>query len=298
MRLALALPITIAGVLAFSSYLHAQSCPTCPSNPQLACPPNTDLVCSSSGTWQCSDGSSGCAVPPPAYECPAGAQQQCTASGWRCSDGSAGCYYPPPEWLDSCLYGDYCAASGWECTPESPIIIDTKGEGFHLTDVAHGVKFAMVPGKPAAQVAWTDPNYRNGFLALDRNGDGKINDGGELFGNMTAQPPSNTPNGFLALAVYDRPANGGNGNGFIDAGDAIYDKLRVWVDSNHNGISEPGELHTLKELGIARIDLSYKTSGYVDEFGNVFRYGARIWDAAGQEHATCYDVFLQVGPAE
>jgi hypothetical protein len=244
--------LTIALLVAFilaASCLHAQSCPapTCPSNPQLACPPNTNLVCSSSGTWQCSDGSSGCAVPPPAYECPDGAQQQCTDSGWMCSDGSAGCYYPPPEWLDSCLYGDYCAASGWECTPESPIIIDTKGEGFHLTDVAHGVQFVMVPGKPAAQVAWTDPNYSNGFLALDRNGDGLINDGTELFGNITPQPPSATPNGYLALAVFDNPANGGNGNGFIDPGDAVYRRLRVWIDGNHDGISQPGELHKLDE---------------------------------------------------
>ena len=211
-----------------------------------------------------------------------------------CNDGSPGCGVPPPGWTFQCEAGASCTPDGWECNPNSPIIIDTRGEGFHLTDVLHGVKFAFFPGKPAVQMSWTDPAFSNGFLVLDRNGDGTINDGTELFGNLTPQPRSSKPNGFLALAVFDEPANGGNGNGFIDPGDAVYDRLRVWIDANHNGISEPSELHTLKELGIVRIGLKYRSSGYVDEFGSRFRYRARIWDAAGMDHETCYDVFLQV----
>jgi hypothetical protein len=271
--------------------------PTCSGNPSLTCPPGANVVCNQNGIWACSDGSPGCANPPPMFECPDGAEQICSYSGvWACSDGSPGCSYPPPEWLNSCQFGDICTQEGWECQPESPIIIDTAGEGFHLTDVAHGVQFALLPGKPA-QVAWTDPNFSNGFLALDRNGDGLINDGTELFGNMTPQPPSKSPNGYLALAVFDDPANGGNGNGFIDPGDAVYAKLRVWIDANHNGVSEPAELHTLRELGIVRIDLKYRLSPYVDQFGNRFRYAARIWDEAGKAHGICYDVFLRTGAA-
>jgi len=222
----------------------------------------------------------------------------CSTSGaWVCSDGSPGCFTPPPNWTwQECTTGSHCTNTGdWACNPTSPIIIDTRGEGFHLTDVTHGVKFSFLPGEPAVQTSWTDPAFSNGFLVLDRNGDGVINDGTELFGNLTLQPPSATPNGYLALAVFDDPANGGNGNGFIDPGDAIYDKLRVWIDVNHNGISEPGELHTLRELGIVRIDLKYRLSQYVDQFGNRFRYAARIWDEAGKAHDICYDVFLRTG---
>jgi hypothetical protein len=189
--------------------------------------------------------------------------------------------------------GHFCDGSNWLCT-QSPIIIDTKDEGFHFTDAVHGVQFALLPGKPA-QVAWTNPNFHNGFLVLDRNGDGIINDATELFGNVTPQPASAAPNGYLALAVFDDPANGGNGNGFLDPGDAVWGRLRVWIDANHNGISEQRELHTLRELRIARIGLKYRRSPYTDPFGNEFRYVARNWDDGGRDRDLCYDVFLVLG---
>jgi hypothetical protein len=143
-------------------------------------------------------------------------------------------------------------------------------------------------------MSWPDAAYRNGWLALDRNGDGKITDFTELFGNATPQPRTSHPNGYVALAVFDDPANGGNGNDAIDPGDAIYSHLRVWIDDNHNGISEPSELHTLPEAGIFKIDLKYFSSPYVDANGNQFRYKSRVWDKAGNKHDTCYDVFVKI----
>jgi hypothetical protein len=270
--------------------------PTCTGSPSLVCPAGANMVCNQYGMWACSDGSPGCYVPPPALVCPSGATLVCTASGaWRCSDGSPGCSTPPPNWVyQECTTGGHCTNTGqWACNPTSPIVIDTRDEGFHLTDAAHGVRFSFLPEGPSVQTSWTDPAFHNGFLVLDRNGDGVITDGTELFGNLTPQPPSATPNGFLALAVFDELANGGNGNGFIDRGDAVYGKLRVWVDANHNGITEPGELHTLRELGIVRIGLTYRLAKYVDQFGNRFRYVARIWDMDGKPHDVCYDVFLK-----
>jgi hypothetical protein len=98
------------------------------------------------------------------------------------------------------------------------------------------------------------------------------------------------------LAVFDDPANGGNGNGFIDPGDSVYSRLLVWIDANHNGYSEPNELHTLPSLGISKIGLTYRETPFVDQYGNHFRYKGSVWDQGGNERDICYDVFLQIQP--
>jgi hypothetical protein len=143
-------------------------------------------------------------------------------------------------------------------------------------------------------MAWT-ANANNAFLALDRNGSSTITNGAELFGNFTSQPVSAHPNGFAALAVYDDPMNGGNGDGVIDARDTIFSSLRLWVDANHDGVSQPGELHTLPELGIYSISLDYSLSERRDEYGNVFRYKAHVnkgLHGPADVGKSAYDVFL------
>lgn len=204
---------------------------------------------------------------------------------------------PPPECTDPpvCECSVQYDPETCECL-SSPIIVDLGNEGYHLTSSENGVWFDLqLQGYPQ-HVAWTEADSQIAFLVLDRNGNGRIDDGSELFGTATSMgEDGHAQNGFAALIDLD--GGRAHSDGVIDSSDSHYSQLRLWIDRNHNGISEPDELFRLSDKGVVKIFLGYRETHRQDRYGNHLRYtGTMLREFRNGQTVprNIYDVFLKV----
>jgi len=232
-------------------------------------------------------------------------EEECEAEyNWFWNPIDDGCQEegPPPCDLEPVICENGQWSFQWcDCIPNvTPILIDVAGDGFDLTNAAGGVTFDLnrIGGKE--KLAWTNGTSDDAWLVLDRNNNGSIDEGAELFGDVTAQPDppaGEKKNGFRALAIYDATANGGSGDGLISGSDSVFSSLRLWQDKNHNGLSEANELHTLPSVNVSAIDLDYQTAKKMDSHGNRFSFRSKITSLRGQKPGRwAWDVYLTVSP--
>lgn len=217
---------------------------------------------------------------------------QSSVGGLRCGDeaavvkefGGDACDIDPDS-QECCAITPGGYWDGNSCIPYTPLMVVFGGER-SLSTVDGGVQFAVVAGGPKIQSSWTRRDSNIAWVVLDRNRNGRIDDATELFSSTAPQPPSDSPNGFEALRMFDSTPDG-----WIDSRDAVYRSIRLWTDRNHDGISQTDELKSLQESGIARVSLEYRSTRRVDRAGNQWKYRARI---VGDGELALWDLILQI----
>ena len=166
-------------------------------------------------------------------------------------------------------------SSGYSSLLFSPLVLDLSGNGISTQSIAAGVTFDLNATGRAVNTGWITSG--EGFLVLDRNNDGVINDGSELFGSSTRLGNGEmATNGFVALRDLDS-----NNDGMITSLDANWSHLKVWVDTNPN--ASTGTFYGLDSLSITALNLGYTTSGAMDH-GNVIGQVSSYQTSDGTQH--------------
>ncbi|EJD6378329.1 hypothetical protein ACPW90_001357 [Providencia rettgeri] len=156
---------------------------------------------------------------------------------------------------------------------ETPLVIDLDGNGVQTLVDSFGVEFDFKGNAIKSRTGWVHPD--DGLLVWDKNKDGMINSGNELFGNNSLQI-SNTrlKDGFSALSELDS-----NTDRIINSSDKFWLELKVWQDKNSDGISQFHELTNLSNMGINAIELNANELNFYDENGNFHKLMAKVsWD--------------------
>lgn len=185
------------------------------------------------------------------------------------------------------------------CNRGDPLVLDLAGDGVQIKPVTEGVNFDLFGWGEPVKMAWVGTN--DAFLALDKNDNGRIDNGRELFVNFVGERGfDEVASGFDNLARYDEPAQGGNGDGRIDARDAVFGKLRAWQDQNQDGQTQAGELRTLAEIGVRGIESRYEDLGeaaYPTPHRAMFLRDVRGFLRSGKVTGAIYDAWFSYGMA-
>jgi hypothetical protein len=144
------------------------------------------------------------------------------------------------------------------------LVVDLEGDGLRLGDRNYPVPFDADGDGLRESLQWTASEQREGFLWLDANHDGSMQSG-ELLGRRLASPdaPSHQA-GWRALAELDLPSAGGDGDGHLTAADRAWADLRLWIDYNHDGDPDRGELYRLEDWRIESFALDFTEGLKID----------------------------------
>ena len=167
--------------------------------------------------------------------------------------------------IASLANANFNAAQAWVPPFADPLTFDLDGDGLETVGInaASPIYFDHDGDGNKAATGWVLPD--DGLLVLDRNGNGRIDSGTELFGDSTPlYTGGNAVDGFAALSQEDT-----NGDGKVDATDTRFAELRIWRDFDQDGISDAGELFTLSELGIAALNVAKVANNQLLANGNV-----------------------------
>ena len=229
----------------------------------------------------CEPGTAWCVKCDSGKECGTCQTQACDPVNYCANGGCTPGYTQCSEDHQTGIDTDACNC----CYDYSPIVVSLRGSGFEFSSAADGVVFDINGLGKALRIGWP-VGSDDAWLALDRNGNGSIDTGSELFGNTT-RLESGRPaaNGYEALAEFDF-----NGDHWIDASDPAYANLVLWLDLNRDGSSQQAELYTLAAMHVERLGLDYGSSQRRDANGNSFRLRAAVTMDGGQ-HRFSYDVF-------
>jgi hypothetical protein len=194
------------------------------------------------------------------------------------------------EQLTTIFVATKASLAQFKAAAETPLILDLDGGGVRTLNVSPGVLFDIDGDGSVDRTGWVAAG--EGLLVRDLSGDGIVNDGSELFGSATRLPNGSlAKDGFQALSALDA-----NADRKIDASDPASAELRVWVDSNSDAITDPGELKTLAEAGVRSISLDAQPSTQVDQ-GNLIGL-ISSYETTDGETRDIVDVWFRVSPSE